>query len=74
MVLLFLPERSLPTIRIGQEEPGRAPEDDARLLVQTSTGTGRLLFSHLVSLRAVFTKVCRRRRRAPAVGPPLERI
>ena len=33
MVLLLLLERSLPTLRIGQEEPGRAPEDDARLLV-----------------------------------------
>ena len=74
MVLLLLLEWSLPTIRKRPEEPGRVAKNDARLLVQTSPRAGRLFFSYLVSLRAMFTKVCRRRRRAQEVGPPLERI
>ena len=64
MVLLLLPVRGIPTIRKRQEEPGRAPKNDARLLVQTSPRAGRLFFSYLVQVRAVPAEVRRRRRRA----------
>ena len=62
MVLLLLPVGSLPTIGVRQEEPRRVAKDDARFLVQASTGTRRMFFSDLVPVRPMFTEVCGRGR------------
>ena len=74
MVLLLLPVRSLPTIGARQEEPGRAPKNDARLLVQAGPRAGRLLFSYLVSVCAVPAEVCGCGRWASEMGTFVERI
>ena len=62
MVLLFFLVWRIFTIGIGQEEPRRVAKDDARFLVQASTGTRRMFFSDLVPVRPMFTEVCGRGR------------